>query len=132
MDAISDGAVESVVIMSSAQVGKSEALGNSVGYYIDQDPAPIMLVMPTERDAEAWSKDRFSPMARDTPCLVGKIADPKSRDGSNKILHKRFPGGHLTIVGANAPWGWRAGRSASCSATRSTAIRSAPARKATR
>ena len=26
-----------------------------------------MLVMPTERDAEAWSKDRFSPMARDTP-----------------------------------------------------------------
>ncbi len=64
-----------------------------------------MVVMPTERDAEAWSKDRFSPMARDTPCLVGKIADPKSRDGSNKILHKRFPGGHLTIVGANAPSG---------------------------
>ena len=105
MDAISDGSVESVVIMSSAQVGKCEALGNSVGYYIDQDPAPIMLVMPTERDAEAWSKDRFSPMARDTPCLTGKIADPKSRDGSNKILHKRFPGGHLTIVGANAPSG---------------------------
>ena len=105
MDAISDGSVESVVIMSSSQVGKSEALGNAVGYYIDQDPAPIMLVMPTERDAEAWSKDRFSPMARDTPCLAGKIADPKSRDGSNKILHKRFPGGHLTIVGANAPSG---------------------------
>ena len=105
MDAISDGSVESVVIMSSSQVGKSEALGNAVGYYIDQDPAPIMVVMPTERDAEAWSKDRFSPMARDTPCLVGKIADPKSRDGSNKILHKRFPGGHLTIVGANAPSG---------------------------
>ena len=40
MDAISDGAVESVVIMSSSQVGKSEALGNAVGYYIDQDPAP--------------------------------------------------------------------------------------------
>jgi phage terminase large subunit GpA-like protein len=64
-----------------------------------------MVVMPTERDAEAWSKDRFSPMARDTPCLMCKIADPKSRDGSNKILHKRFAGGHLTIVGANAPSG---------------------------
>jgi len=44
-------------------------------------------------------------MARDTPCLQGKIADPRSRDGNNKILHKRFPGGHLTIVGANAPSG---------------------------
>jgi phage terminase large subunit GpA-like protein len=105
MDAISDGAVESVVIMSSAQTGKTESLLCTVGYYIDQDPAPIMVVMPTERDAEAWSKDRFSPMARDTPCLSGRISDPKSRDGSNKILHKRFPGGHLTIVGANAPSG---------------------------
>ena len=106
MDAISDGSVESVVIMSECPGrARLRAAGQRVGYYIDQDPAPIMLVMPTERDAEAWSKDRFSPMARDTPCLAGKISDPKSRDGSNKILHKRFPGGHLTIVGANAPSG---------------------------
>jgi len=105
MEAISDARVEIVVIMSSSQIGKSECLLNCVGYHIDQDPAPIMVVMPTERDAETWSKDRFSPMARDTPCLTGKIADPKSRDGNNKILHKRFPGGHLTIVGANAPSG---------------------------
>jgi hypothetical protein len=105
MDAISDARVETVVVMSSSQTGKTEAQLCAVGYHIDRDPAPIMVVMPTERDAETWSKDRFSPMARDTPCLVGKIADPKSRDGTNKILHKRFPGGHLTIVGANAPSG---------------------------
>jgi phage terminase large subunit GpA-like protein len=105
MDAISDPAAETVVIISSSQIGKSESILNMVGYHIDHDPAPIMVVMPTERDAETWSKDRFSPMARDTPCLQGKIADPRSRDGNNKILHKRFPGGHLTIVGANAPSG---------------------------
>jgi phage terminase large subunit GpA-like protein len=105
MDAISDPAAETVVIMSSSQIGKSESLLNMVGFHIDHDPAPIMVVMPTERDAETWSKDRFSPMARDTPCLQNKIANPKSRDGNNKILHKRFPGGHLTIVGANAPSG---------------------------
>jgi phage terminase large subunit GpA-like protein len=94
-----------VVIKTSSQTGKTEILLNTAGFHIDQDPAPIMVVMPTERDAETWSKDRFSPMARDTPCLTGKIANPKSRDGNNKILHKRFPGGHLTIVGANAPSG---------------------------
>ena len=105
MDAISDPNVETVVVMSSAQTGKTESCLNAVGYYIDQDPAPIMVVMPTERDAETWSKDRFSTMARDTPCLRGKLSDPKSRDGSNKILHKKFTGGHLTIVGANAPSG---------------------------
>ena len=47
--------------------------------------------------ARAAGNSLRSPMARDTPCLAGKISDPKSRDGSNKILHKRFPGGHLTI-----------------------------------
>ncbi len=105
MDAISDPAAETVVIMSSSQIGKSESILNMVGFHIDHDPAPIMVVMPTERDAETWSKDRFSPMARDTPCLQDKIGNPRSRDGNNKILHKRFPGGHLTIVGANAPSG---------------------------
>jgi hypothetical protein len=86
-------------------VGKTELLLNTVGFHVEQDPAPIMVVMPTERDAETWSKDRFSPMARDTPCLRGRISNPRSRDGNNKILHKKFPGGHLTIVGANAPSG---------------------------
>ena len=77
MDAISDPRIETVVIMSSSQVGKTEVVNNCVGYHIDQDPAPIMVVMPTERDAETWSKDRFSPMARDTPCLAGKIEQPE-------------------------------------------------------
>ncbi|MDD9922971.1 MAG: phage terminase large subunit family protein [Boseongicola sp.] len=105
MNAISDASVETVVVKTSAQVGKTECILNTVGYHVDQDPSPIMVVMPTERDAETWSKDRFAPMARDTPCLHGKLSDPKSRDGSNKILHKKFAGGHLTIVGANAPSG---------------------------
>lgn len=105
MDAISDSAVESVVVMTSSQIGKTEALLCAVGFHIHHDPAPIMVVMPTERDAETWSKDRFSPMARDTPALWGKVSDPRSRDGNNKILHKKFAGGHLTIVGANAPSG---------------------------
>ncbi len=105
MDTISDPAVETVIVMSSSQTGKTEQLLNAVGYHIDQDPAPIMVGMPTERDAETWSKDRLAPMVRDTPRLRGRIADPRSRDGSNKILHKKFPGGHLTMVGANAPSG---------------------------
>lgn len=52
MEAISDASTETVVIMSSAQVGKTEVLNNACGYHIDQDPAPIMVVMPTARDAE--------------------------------------------------------------------------------
>lgn len=103
MDACCDPFIQETVFMKSSQVGWTEALNNVVGFHIDQDPAPILLLQPTIKLAETWSKDRFAPMQRDTPCLRGAIADPKSRDSGNTILHKQFRGGQLTVVGANAP-----------------------------
>jgi phage terminase large subunit GpA-like protein len=103
MDAVTDPEIESIVVMSSAQVGKTELLLNIIGYHIDYDPAPIMLIQPTEGLAEAFSKDRLAPMIRDSPTLTGKVKDVKSRDSENTILHKKFPGGQITLGGANAP-----------------------------
>jgi phage terminase large subunit GpA-like protein len=96
---------ERVVFMASSQVGKSELLNSMIGYIIDRDPGPVLVVLPRVEDGEAWSKDRLAPMLRDTPCLRGKVADVRSRDSNNRILHKRFPGGSLTIAGANSPAG---------------------------
>ena len=59
-------------------------------------------MQPTLEMAETWSKDRLATMLRDTPCLRGKVKDPRSRDSGNTILHKRFPAGHLTVCGANS------------------------------
>jgi len=103
MDAVTDPGVETVVIMSSAQIGKTEILNNIVGYYIDQDPSPMLLVQPTLEMAETWSKDRLAPMIRDTPCLLAKVKEVKSRDQTNTILRKHFPGGQITMAGANSP-----------------------------
>lgn len=103
MDAVSDPRVEMIVFMSSSQVGKTETLLNIVGYHIDQEPCPILLVEPTLDMGQSLSKDRFSPMLRDTPCLHGKVKDVRSKDSNNTIMHKVFPGGHITITGANSP-----------------------------
>lgn len=103
MDAVTDPLNDEVVVMKSAQVGWTEIIGNIVGYFVDQDPASILVVQPTLDMAEAWSKDRLAPMVRDTPCLTAKIADAKSRDSGNTVLHKKFAGGQLTIAGANSP-----------------------------
>lgn len=103
MDAGSDPRVETVIVMSAAQVGKTEILNNVIGFYIQHDPSPILLVQPTLEMAEAWSKDRLAPMIRDTPSLQGKVRDPRSRDSNNTLLHKVFPGGHITTCGANSP-----------------------------
>jgi phage terminase large subunit GpA-like protein len=103
MDAISDPAVHTVVVMSSAQVGKTEIILNGLGFYIDQDPAPILVLQPTLEMGQAFSKDRLAPMLRDTPALQGRVGEVRSRDSGSTMLHKQFPGGHVTIAGANSP-----------------------------
>lgn len=103
MDAVNNIKTEKVVVMSSAQVGKSEIINNIIGYYIDMDPCPIMLIQPTIENAEDYSKRRIAPMIRDTKTLNRKVADSKERDTNNTILMKVFPGGFLSIGGANSP-----------------------------
>ncbi len=107
MDAISDIAVQKVVVMSAAQIGKTDGfILNPIGYYMDYDPSPIMVMQPNLLLGESFSKDRLSPMIQDTPALRSKVSD-KTRNSGNTILHKEYPGGHITIVGANSPSGLR-------------------------
>lgn len=103
MNAVNDPEVDTVIVMSSAQVGKTELILNTIGYYVDYDPSPILLLQPTLEMAEAFSKDRLAPMFRDTTALKNKLGDPKARNSGNTLLHKTFPGGHITMAGANSP-----------------------------
>jgi len=106
MDSIS--ANQRTAVMKAAQLGFSEIILNTVGYYIDQDPSPIMIVLPSaEPMAREFSSDRLDPMIRDTPCLKRKVSEEKSRDSKNTILNKTFPGGNVSLTGANAPTGLR-------------------------
>ena len=105
MDQINNPEVETIILMTSSQVGKTEIILNTIGYHIDYDPAPIMVMQPTVEMANTFSKTRLAPMLRDTPALKGKVADPKSRNSGNTILEKSFPGGVVVMVGANAPAG---------------------------
>ncbi|MCL2087644.1 MAG: phage terminase large subunit family protein [Oscillospiraceae bacterium] len=108
MGAISDINTSKVVVMSAAQVAKTYALIlNTIGYHIHYDPCPIIVVQPNVKPmAEAFSKEKLAPMLQTTPVLAGKVNE-KSRNSGNTILHKEFPGGYVTIVGANSPVGLR-------------------------
>lgn len=103
MDSISDPLVDTVVVMTSAQIGKTELLLNIIGYYVHYDPSPILLLQPTLEMAEAFSKDRLAPMIRDTSVLSERVGDAKAKNSGNTLLHKTFPGGHITMAGANSP-----------------------------
>ena len=105
MNELSNPYSERVVIVAASQLGKTQLSMNALAYYIDYDPSPILFVHYSDTLAESWSKDRFAPMIRDNPYLREKIGDPKSKTTGNTILHKSFPGGHITAVGANSPAG---------------------------
>lgn len=109
MDSVNDPAVEYITLIFGAQTGKSETLFNAIGYHADLDPCPMMMVQPTVEMSQAVSKDRITPLFRDSPALSKKVKEASERKGvakaSQTVLQKQFPGGHLTMVGANAPAG---------------------------
>lgn len=103
MNAISDRHTQRVILMWASQMGKTDcAILNPVGYYMHRYPSPIMVLQPTVQMAETVSKNRVSPMTRDTPVLA-QIANNKSRDKNNTILEKQYPGGYIVLQGANSP-----------------------------
>jgi len=107
MDAITDPKIEQVTVMKSARVGYSKILNHIIAYHIHQDPCGIMVVQPTIEDAAGYSKEEIAPMIRDTKVLTNLVSDAKTRDSNNTILQKQFPGGVLSLVGANSARGFR-------------------------
>lgn len=105
MDAPLDESVEETVLWWAAQTGKSETMNNVTGFFMHGDPASILMVQPTIDLVEAYSMERIAPMIRDTPALRKIVRDPRSRSAGNTTKFKKYPGGNLAMVGANAPGG---------------------------
>lgn len=103
MDAASDPDIGEIIGIFASQAGKTEFINNVLGFHIEHDPCPILLLQPTLEMAEAYSKDRLTPMLRDSPSLRACVREARSRDSGNTVHHKQFVGGHITMVGANSP-----------------------------
>jgi phage terminase large subunit GpA-like protein len=102
MDCLLDPEVLRVICRKSTQLGWSEILNNIVGYFIDAEAKPIMLVQPTEGNAKAYSKKRIAPMIDSCPALKLKVREATSRRAGNTMQLKEFDGGFLKIAGANS------------------------------
>ena len=95
-----------IVLKFSAQSAKTELILNVIGYIVDCDPGPILVVQPNVDPAgERFSKQRVAPMLRDSPTLAAKAGPQKSRTSQSTIKEKHFPGGVMFIGGANSPAG---------------------------
>ena len=64
MDAITDITIKKVVVMSAAQVGKTDAvILNPIGYYIHYDPSPMMVLQPTTDGRVFFKRAAFTYVA---------------------------------------------------------------------
>lgn len=111
MDVSTDRTTETIVLMCSSQVGKSEFLLNVMGYYVDQEPAPQLMLQPTIEAAEAFSKERIDPTFKHSSGLKGKLEESRnegrgsSRKSANTIRMKHYAGGYIAMVGSNSATG---------------------------
>jgi phage terminase large subunit GpA-like protein len=103
MDALVQPGVEKIIIVAGAQTGKTAVMLNMILFIIDVDPGPILYVQPTKDTVKDFSTRRIAPMITQCRQVAGKVAEAKSRDSSNTLFMKTFPGGSLALTGANSP-----------------------------
>ena len=101
MDAFNDPNVETLVLMFSSQIGKTELLLGTMLYAYGQDPGPGMCVLPTLELAGGFSSDRIASALQ--TCKVLRVGAPKQRTAEDAVFHKRINGAALTNAGAQSP-----------------------------
>lgn len=98
MDEFNNYETEEIVYIKPTQVGGTECLQNMTGYIIQQDPAPTMIVYPTDKLAESISENRLQPMIKAAPTLKKRFLENESSK-----LELQFDGMYLTLAGSNSP-----------------------------
>lgn len=99
MDEFNNYETEKIIFVKPTQIGGTETLQNIVGYIVSQDPAPTMIVYPTETLAKSVSENRLQPMLRLSADLDKKF------DKNSSLLELQFDGMYLTLAGSNSPSG---------------------------
>jgi phage terminase large subunit GpA-like protein len=98
MDRFTDPLIEKIVLCFGAQIGKTEAELNMIGYALDQTASPVMMVYPTDTIAKFASDKRVQPMIKSVKSINDKF------DENSKLLELDFNNGnYMVLVGANSP-----------------------------
>ena len=95
-----------VTLKKSHQIAGTEFGVNLFGYVVDQQPSPIVIVLPTLDEAKKYDRVKLTPTIEATPALRRKVREQKSRDETGSTMSfKRFTGGFCQVTGANSSTG---------------------------
>jgi phage terminase large subunit GpA-like protein len=94
--------------------GCAKTLGvffNVFGWIVDEAPRHVLWALKTQEQMAEISKKQIQPAILANPRIYGRTGTGKSRDSSQTITFKSFPGGSLSMIGTESIVGFRANRS---------------------
>jgi phage terminase large subunit GpA-like protein len=77
---------EEIVFVKGVQIAGSESGRHLLGFWIDNDPDPTMLVMPTEDACVEQLKERIRPMLQNSPALARHVS-PHKEDNTTGCIN---------------------------------------------
>jgi phage terminase large subunit GpA-like protein len=102
-DSLSDPEIERVTLVKATRIGFTQLIVAAIGSYVSNDPAQVLVVLPTESDARDFSVSDLEPTFAATPVLRMALKVDVGETDRNTILSRRFPGGSLKIIAARSP-----------------------------
>lgn len=97
--------VREIVLMTSAQVGKTWSMLIIAAHRITTKPSGIVWAMDTDENVKFHSGTRFDPMVNESKTLSKLVFKKTYKSQKNKTLLKKFPGGWLRFVTAGSAGG---------------------------
>lgn len=98
MDELCNYETEEVIFCKPSQVGGTESILNCLGWIIQQDPSPTLVVYPSDTLGESIKKNRIDPMLNASPTLRRRYHESES-----SLSELQFDGMYLVLVGSNSP-----------------------------
>lgn len=84
--AFSNPQFNKVVWIMASQMGKSTGVFNIIGHRLDDDPAPVLYVGPTQNNIRTVVEPKINEMLRSVPDLFLKMAKGKKNTKTKKII----------------------------------------------
>lgn len=97
MDEIMNYGTEETIFCKPSQVGGTEGILNVLGWIIQEDPSPTLLVYPSDELGTSILKNRIIPMIREAPTLLQRYHESES-----SLSELQFDGMYLAIIGSNS------------------------------
>ncbi len=82
-------------------------MGAIAGYVVNE-PAPIMVLLPTDDSCRSFVVSDLEPIFEASPVVAGVLSSEADETGRNTMRYRRFPGGSLKINAARSPRNLRA------------------------